>query len=329
MSKIQITKLTPYLTSLASILFSVQFIYRTIQSTLEIKNLMLIGITLSIGFFIVLGLRNEFSLSKKISLKENPRLVQQIIRSTLVILGNTLVTFVLAFVFGASTTLAASLTSLVSTFLFKEYDSEAYSGAVAGMIGVYYCSHWSIPLIISIVTAVIFILFLPYFRGIGGRGGAIPYVATVLTVKYILKLNQEFRSPIEAELILPSLVLIILASFLVYSVNEKTTLNTTQAGMGLTFLAALLIPVQYSSLVTAIFSGSIIGMSVESRVKNYTHLLIISIVSFILYIPSFHILDGIGGKLGMLNFLAYQASIGLKIVSQYFKRKSNVQSVSK
>ncbi len=65
------------------------------------------------------------------------------------------------------------------------------------------CSHWSIALLAALMTGITFILFIPYFKNIGGRGGAMPYIATMVSVRLFLSLNPEQRQPINPELIMP------------------------------------------------------------------------------------------------------------------------------
>lgn len=318
MHKPTITKLTPYLISGASIIFAGQFLYHTVQSSLSTSNILWIIFTISISILTFIGLRYEFSLSKAIKIDSDPSRTRKLLNSFLIIILNTITTFIIASKFSVSTTFAASLVCVLSTYIFPLNQPEAYSGSVGGMIGSYLCSHWSIALLIGIVTGITFILFFPYFNGIGGRGGSIPYVASIFSVRLLLLLTPIQGTPIATEYIVPSFVTIVSIAFLTYLLHKHQILTIVRAAMIIVLIASILIPDNHNAILTAVFAGSVVGMSAENRLEGPIHLAIIALICFILFIPSYHISDGIGGKLGILSFIAYQASIGLKIAVTHF-----------
>ena len=314
MHKLTITKLTPYLISAASIIFAGQFLYHTVQSSFSAPNIMWIIFTVSISILTFIGLRYEFNFSKAIKLNSDPLRVKKLTKSFIIIVLNTMVTFLLASSFDVSTTFTASLVCVLSTYIFPSNQPEAYSGSVGGMIGSYLCSHWSTALLIGIVSGITFILFFPYFNGIGGRGGSIPYVASMFSVRLLLLLTPTQGTPIDNDYIAPSLITIVLIAFITYLLHKYEILTIVRAAMIIVLIGAILIPETHSTILTALFAGTVVGMSVEDRLDGPIHLAIVAVICFLLFVPSFHILEGIGGKLGILSFIAYHASIGLKII---------------
>jgi len=308
----------PLLFYILSLLFISQFLYQTIQSSFYAPNFIWTTFTLIISLLIFLGLREEFQPTKKKikSFKKEYNLSNRV-KILGVITLNTMLTYFIATYFGTSTIFSANFVCFISTFIFPRFEAEAYSGSLAGMIGAYLCSHWSIALLTAIMTGITFILFIPYFKNIGGRGGTIPYMATMVSVRLVLSLNPEQRQPIESEFIIPSLFAILIGALLTYFLQDKNLLSGVKAATSISLIAAILLPATLYTVTTAIFAGTVIGMSKKDRIEGYGHLFVVAIISFILFIPSFHILDGIGGKIGFLSLLSYQASIGLRKMITY------------
>lgn len=312
----RLTRITPYLISAASLIFAAQFLFHTIRSSLHDLNTFWIPFILLISLSTFIGLRDEFKFVRQIKLSPEDYQLSKLMQSMLVVIGNVMFTYFVALYLETSTIFAASFVCVVSAYIMPNHQAEAYSGACGGMIGVYLSSHWSIALLTGIMTGLFYILFKPYFLGVGGRGGSLPYSATILTIRLLLNLNPETRTPIEHELIVPSFFTIILVTFLTYFLHKHNILSVVKAAMVVSLVFTLLIPTEYYTITTAMFTGTIVGMSIEERLDSYFHLFVIAIICCILFIPSFHILDGIGGKLGILCLISYYSSNGLKILLQ-------------
>ncbi len=312
----KITRITPYIISAASLIFAAQFLFHTIQSSLFSANIFWMMLVLLISLCTFIGLRDEFKFVRQIKLSAKDYLLPDLAKSMVVIIANVLLTYFVALYFETSTIFAASLVCVLSAYTLPTRQTEAYSGSCGGMIGVYLSSHWSIALLVGVVTGLVYILFKPYFLGVGGRGGSLPYTATILTVRLLLNLNPEQRTPIEPNLIVSSFFILVFVTFLTFLLHKYKILSVVKAAMVVSLIFALLIPTDYYTLTTAMFAGTIVGMSIEERLDGYFHLLAVAIICFILFVPSFHILDGIGGKLGILCLISYYSSNGLKILLQ-------------
>ena len=315
----KITRVTPYLISAASLIFAAQFLFETIQSSLFNTNAVWIGIVIFLSLCTIIGLRDEFKFVRQIKLSSEDFLFADLIKSMLVVILNVMATHLVAVYFQTTTIFAASLVCVISAYTIPSRQPEAYSGSCGGMIGAYLSSHWSIALLVGIMTGLVYILFKPYFLGVGGRGGSLPYTATILTIRLILDVTPESSTPIHSDLIAPAFVTLIAVAFLTYLLHKNNILSVVKAAMVVSLVLTLLIPLNYYSITTAMFAGTIVGMTLEERLDGYLHLLVICLICFLLFVPSFHILDGIGGKLGMLCLVSYYSSNGLKIVIQYFQ----------
>lgn len=313
----KMTQITPYLVSAASLIFAAQFMYHTIQGSMDTPHIVWVIFTVILSIFVLIGMRNEFKnvRATKMDPKDFKRKV--ILKSALVLIGNTVLTYLVVIWFNTTTIFAASLICVLSAYLLPKHQPEAYSGSVAGMIGVYLCSHWSIIIVIGIMTAIVFTLFKPYFNGVGGRGGTIPYVATILSVRLILRLDTVPRPIIDRDLIVPSLIVIMFITVLTFYLHHENYLSVVKSAMLVSLIFTLIIPSDQYTITTAMFTGTIVGMSVSDRLDSYIHLLIVAVICSILFVPSFHILDGIGGKLGALSLLSYYGTMGLQYVGHW------------
>lgn len=325
----KLTKITPYIISAASLVFAAQFLLETLDSSFTTQNIFWIILTALIIMLTFIGLRSEIRMVRNTKLNREDFLRDDLIKSFLVILSSALFTYFFTDVFNTTTILSASLICVIYTYVFPNHQPEAYSGTVAGMIGAYLCENIIVSFTTAIATGLVFILFKPYFKGVGGRGGSIPYVATTLVVRVIFQLKPRQQIPIEQKYIIPALVMICAIGFLTYILHEKGILPIVRSAMIIAFVFSILIPNEHYTLTTAMFAGTVVGMSTVERVKQYIHLLIISLITFLLFIPSFHILDGIGGKIGILCLLSYYGSLGIKIVFESFEKRNNLKTADK
>lgn len=323
----KLTKFTPYFISAASLIFAAQFLYHTIESSLTTNNVLWILVTIIMSVLVFIGLRSEIRTVRTVKLARADFQLSVLAKSFFVVVSSAIVTFFFAEFFNTTTILAASLICVVYTYLFPDNQPEAYSGTVGGMIGAYLCDDWTVAVATAFLTGLVFLVFKPYFSGVGGRGGSIPYVATTLAVRLIFRLVPGSQTPIERSLMLPAFLTIIIVAFLTFILHEKGILTIVRSAMILALLTEILIPAEYSTLITAAFAGTILGMSSTDRIENYWHLLVVALICSILFIPSFHILDGIGGKLGILCLLSYYASTGLEMAVRSFEQRKRYKSI--
>ena len=318
----KLTKLTPFFISAASLIFAAQFLYHTLDSSFTSRNIFWIFLTGAISLLVFIGLRSEILMVREIKIKREDFRFPILLKSFLVILSSALLTFLFAGIFSLTTIFAASLICVIYTFIFPNHQPEAYSGTVAGMIGAYLCESWVVALTTAFVTGLVFILFKPYFNGVGGRGGSIPYVATTLVIRLVYDLTPRQQAPFDETYLIPALFTLVGITFLTYILQEKGILTIVRSAMIIALLFSIVIPIEHYTLTTAMFAGTVVGMSSSDRIENYNQLLIISLLCYVLFIPSYHILDGIGGKIGILCLLAYYGSIGFQTLVEYFFKKS-------
>ncbi|MDD3711894.1 MAG: hypothetical protein PHZ28_00175 [Candidatus Izemoplasmatales bacterium] len=89
---------------------------------------------------------------------------------------------------GKSAVLASALPSLIITilidFLFPNlavYSGIFFTASFVGMSNKYVITNWIISLIIGIILAIIFLLFLDYFNGFGGKMGLMAFTSIMIS----------------------------------------------------------------------------------------------------------------------------------------------------
>lgn len=322
-----LTKATPYLISITSFIFALQFLYHTVLSSIYTPNTFWFIFTMMITLFTIIGLRFEFYNVRATKIDKADYRFKELLKSCGNIIVTTMATYFIAIYFDTTTIFAGSLICVLSTYLFRNHQTEAYSGTVSGMIGAYLCQHWSIALFTGISTALFYQLFKPYFKGVGGRGGSISYSASILVVRALLNLHPETRAPLLSEYIFPSLIVILLTAYLTYYLHDKGYFTVVQAAMVTALVLSIIIPDKHYALTTAMFAGTVLGMSTGDRVDNYWKLTFIAIIGFVLFVPSYHILDGIGGKLGMLSLISYYGVLGLSQAILWVKKRFSTKLI--
>jgi hypothetical protein len=319
--KTSLVKFRSLIIILASSVFVVQFLFHTLHKSFHIKNHIEIFLVLTISLFIFLGLHDKIKTVSKQESFDRSVSFHQAILSIVITLSTTMATYFMAKLFDISTIFSASAVCLLTSFLFSAYEGEALSGVCAGMIGSYLCEDWLTALLIGLVTSILFLAFSPCFLGIGGRGGAIAYIANLICIYFLLDVEPAARLPMEEKFIFPSLLAVFISSFAAYSLHKYKLLSPIKATMFVTLLGTILLPSSMLTLKTAVFSGAIIGMSTTNRIDSLTHLMLVTMINYLLFVASFSILDGIGGKLGFIGLLSYKASVGLFVFIDYAKNE--------
>lgn len=320
MEKIRNIIRSPIVISLVSLYFILHFLLTTFYNSFRLSSFFWSMSTLLIVGMAIIGLNDEYKYIKNsavINRKEKSTIDYSL--SILIVVLATLLTYFTSYLFEVSTIFSASLICVLLAFIFNKHESEVYSGTIAGMIGLYLCSDWTIALLAGIVTGFAFIFFSPIFSGIGGKGGTIPYAATLVTVRLFVPIKPAHTQVIDKNLIIWSLLAIIMATLITYYLHYFGIVSIVKSAMLVALVFAIIIPDYLYTLTIATFAGTVLGMSSADRVNNFTHLLMISILGFLLFVPSFHILDGIGGKLGILSLTAFLATDGLNKIVKAIK----------
>lgn len=306
-----------------TLLFLLDFTFTTYRSSLNFESPIWKIAVLIISLLALVGMLHEFHSAQKSAISSITYSFNDVIATIGIISATTVATYYTTLTFDVTSIFSASMICVLCAYLLpNRFEGSVYSGSVAGMIGAYFTSHWLIALLVGVMTSLAYFLFQPSFRGVGGRGGAIPFMGTLFVVRLFLFKTPHTVVPIEKDLLFPSLVVMLGAALLTYFLHQQNILTIVKAAMIVALMIEIILPIYLYTLVTAGFAGTIVGMSSTKKIENVLHLILITLVCFILFVPAYHMLDGIGGKLGMMCVIGYIAMDGMRVIVNYIKEKN-------
>lgn len=306
-------------------LFFVDFIWKTYESAFNFDSMgMIISISL-VSLLALVGLRNEFysvQLHNKAWAKQFK--TGEEIKIILAFTFASFATYLSAYIFNLNVSLAASIVVLSMVFLIPEpfaiFQATVYTGTFTGMVTNQFISNWGLALLLGFVGSLFFLYFQPSFRATGGRAGLNAYMTSVLFIFLFSNVTTGVGTYLEKEMIIPSFLFVLVGSFSAYLLEEKTDLTGVQAAMLVTLILNILIPRNWTPLINAGFMGTFMGTSAPERVGSLSFLFLIEFFAFLLFIPAYPLLAGIGGKLGIITLIGYLAADGTMSLVKHFKK---------
>lgn len=297
-------------------LFFLDFIKRTFKSAISLNSTgMILSITL-VSILALFGLKNEFYSVQK----NNKSLAKQYstmdeIKVILTYTFASFTTYMIAVLFNLHVTFAASLVVLGMLFFkpksFPAFPATVYTGTFTGMVSDQFIPNWPLAFLFGLVGSLFYLYFQPSYRAMGGRAGLNAYMTSFLFLFLFSNVNYTVGSPLEKEMILLSFLFIIGGAFTAYLLKENTRLAGPQAAMLVTLILNIFISNQWSALITAGFMGSFMGTSDSKRIKSLPFLFLVEFFAFLLFVPAYPLLGGLGGKLGIITLIGYLAADGM------------------
>lgn len=305
-------------------LFFIDFIRRTFESAVSLNS---IGMIVSVSFvslFALVGLKNEFY---SVQLHNKPWAKQfsksKKIKVVLTYTFASFVTYMIAVLLNINITFAASLVVL-SMLSFKpesftSFQGTVYTGTFTGMVSDQFISSWPLALLFALAGSLVYLYFQPSYRALGGRAGLNAYMTSFAFILLFADVKPMEGAPLPQEMIFISFLFLIGGAFTAYLLKESTRLAGAQAAMLVTLTLNILIPNKWSALITAGFMGSFMGTSDSKRIKSLPFLFLVELFAFLLFIPAYPLLGGLGGKLGMVTLIGYMAADGIRSLANYGK----------
>lgn len=325
-----ILKMSGGLVYSTTFLFIIQFLVNTLKGAFMLgTNVWRFGV-LVILFFTLLGMINEYQ-SVKFQVKNTPEYSKkEMLPFLLVVTVVTLLTYLMTYYLGATTIFSASLICVLAAFLFpKKYESAIYSASIGGMVSSALYGNLVAVLFVAALITFYYLFCLPSFCGVGGRGGMMAYMGSVTLLQLFIMKETTVSLPLEKAFYLPSIVSLTLVAIITYLLHTRGFLSNVKAAMIMALLVEVLLPVEWSPIISAAFAGTIIGMSSLDNVKNIAHLIVISLICSFLFVSSYHVLGGIAGKFGILSVVGYTTTDGIFTFIRYFRDRETDELVFK
>lgn len=307
-------------------LIFIDFIRRSFESAIALNS---IGMMISIGVVSILalgGFKNEFA---SVQIHNRPRADQFSTSEEFKIIAAytfaSIATYLSATVFNINATFTASIVVLLMVFFignpFTIFQGAVYTGTFTGMVSEQFISTWFLALLFSFAGSLLFLFFQPSYRATGGRAGLNAYMTSIVFMFLFTDVTTSVGSPLDREMILPSFIFLVGSAFIAYLLEEYTPLSGIQSAMLVTFLLNLFIPNKLGALITAGFTGTFMGTTGVDRIKNLRFLFLVELFTFLLFVPAYPLLAGIGGKLGVITLIGYMAADGTRNIVESLQSK--------
>lgn len=295
-------------------------IIRSILKEVHPKKPVVITISLILlGILVFLFILKEINQIKKHKVVRRLAIKKMDLITIMAVVSGAYLTFILNHAVGMGGVLASSVVGLVAAYTIKGYAFPIYCGSFVGMA---HEQIYSAPLTIgiaSLIAGILYVISSHIFAGWGGRAGFFAFVGGYITSLFI---DQPFHfiEPLD----FGTHVFIFLATFLasIFTFLIQTLSNQFNAVSASAFIG--LIVVLFSSdpshvIVFAAFCGTFTGMTSQKLFMNKSDIIIASFFTAFLFIFSFTLFEGVGGKLGSLAFVASIATGGLKLLLSFLK----------
>lgn len=297
--------------------FFIDFIRRTFESAISFNSLgMIVSISI-VSLFALIGLRNEYhsvqlynkAWAKQFSTGEELKII---LTYTFV----SFTTYMIAVLFHINITFAASLVVLAMLFFkpksFPSFQGTVYTASFTGMVSEQFIPSWPLALLFGLAGSLFYLYFQPSYRATGGRAGLNAYMTSFFFIFLFSDVNTFAGDPLAREMIFFSLLFLIGGAFVAYLLKENRRISGAQAAMLVTLLLNILVPAKWSALIIAGFMGSFMGTSASERIQNLPFLFLVEFFAFLLFVPAYPLLGGLGGKLGMITLIGYMAADGAR-----------------
>ena len=242
----------------------------------------------------------------------------------------SIITYFLNFNLGGGPFIASGLVGLISAKIFPKFSSCIYAASFASMSSLGVLPNISLSGICGLITGLLYIFTQKLFLGVGGKLGAIAFFS-VLIVNF-------FRTPIYFSLtslsLLDGLYLIFacgLGAGLTYYISLRFNQNSVFSSSLVVLVTALIgnIFLKFDhKLVAAVTCGTYAGMSSPKIITNIKKMCLVGLLSGIILFLTWPFFYGVGGKLGLVAFLAvFLSKIGQDILNTT-RYQINKQAVS-
>lgn len=218
----------------------------------------------------------------------------------------SVLTYFLNINLGLGPFIASGLVGLVASKVFPKFSPAIYAASFASMSGLQVLPRLSLSGIAGLLTGILYISTQKIFVGLGGKLGAIAFFSVLITSLFVglgIYLSDTLQ-------FLESLLLILgscLGAALTYYISIRFKQEPVFSSSIVVLAAALILNIFLrfdNNLVAAITCGSYAGMSSKEIIKNLKMMCWIGVVSGIILFLTWPLFFAVGGKLGLVAFLA-------------------------
>lgn len=317
------TKVIPMLGFLVLASMTLYLLIQTlIQAALwhSFGGILLIIITL--GVFIALyfeGKRVWFNEQDLIKSKRH-------FREFVSVVGGALFTYYLAHDIGVGIVVAASLAGVLAHVFFADFEAPFFAGAFVGMSSTGLLFNYSELILAAAISGLTFILATTVFRGFGGKMGTVALVGTFLAGSSLMR-QFELRPLPAIDVIILVFIFSVLTTPLTHYLNIKRDHGPVMASAVIGLMAGILLPRFFaengSFYAIVVICASFIGMTVKPVCSNFWQITLSGVIMAIVFVYATPLLNGAGGKLGAIAFIAVLSICGFRKLAEVIISESS------
>lgn len=219
---------------------------------------------------------------------------------------------------GMPQVMASALIGLIAYVLLKPYHKAAYCGSFAGMIGSAYLSVFSL-IGLGILLPLVYLISQSFFNGLGGKLGTIAFVSGI----FVIAIQPEYVWFQTTPLLEVSYVFVFLISYIsiivLWLLKNLFRLDSVFVSSAFSLLMAMVFIQVSNGLIwmMIVFASSFVIMTDHDQMDTMFMITIAPLILGALYISTFQVLPGIGGKAGLMALITV---IATKAVQTTLKR---------
>jgi hypothetical protein len=210
---------------------------------------------------------------------------------------------------------ASAIVGLIGAAVFPRHAAAIYCGSFVGMASSSFLMGFHDLMVAALIAGLLFSISEDVLGGFGGKLGTIAFCG-VLIAGLGFKRQFEIHPVPPPELAWRIVLSAIAATMLTTWLSTKRNLGPVRASCLVGLIGGLLAPAvfpQYgNSLAVVIICASFTGMSSSERMPSYWMILAAGLLTGIIFLYSFSLFGGAGGKLGTIAFGACLAVWGAR-----------------
>lgn len=219
---------------------------------------------------------------------------------------------------------ASAIVGLMGAAIFPRHGAAIYCGSFVGMCSSSYLAGFHDLMVAALIAGLLFSISEDVLGGFGGKLGTIAF-SGALTAGLGFRLQFEILPVPPLDLAWRIVLAATAATMLTNWLNTKRKLGPVSASSMVGLMGGLLAPAifpQYgNALAVVVICASFTGMSSHKRMHSTWMVLTAGILTGIIFLYSFSLFGGAGGKLGTISFGASLAVWGASEVMKRVKAR--------
>jgi len=273
------------------------------------------GVLIFLSILLLVGLFFEWKEERRkenLNDKGNNLLIEG-----LFVIGGGIATYFMSYFLGNYVVLFSTMVGLVGHFAFRKWEVAIFCGSFAGMTSIFIINPYQIVLA-AVLTALIYALTKPIFKGFGGKLGTIAFTGTILSF-LLLEKSFAMTSVIEPNaMIVYVAVLGVVSTYIVQHILKQTPVFASSVTTLVFSILVVTFFNQNTMYLAVFYAASFVGMSDKKRLPNIAIAGLAGVTIGYVYTIFTPYYNGAGGKLGTMALISTIMISGLNIFMRYF-----------